>query len=264
MQMDIADRQIEARKTEVQQERQFKEQQATTKYGRDVQLLKEKAKLEPQESWQQLPDEVHHGSIVKVQQSNTGKKEYKPMPAPPVGKAIDPQEALQNATTLRKEFSNQSKVYIDVRDAYGRVLSSAKDPSAAGDLALIFNFMKILDPGSVVREGEFANAENSGSVPQRIWAKYNKVLQGERLSPEMRADFLNRSKMLYKKQEGSHKQLREEYSRLAKKYAVPSENVLVNYIVPDEELVNTPTELVSPRDAQINALKRRYGLAPVE
>jgi len=34
--------------------------------------------------------------------------------------------------------------------------------------------MKILDPGSVVREGEFATAQNSAGIPERIRAKYNR------------------------------------------------------------------------------------------
>ena len=50
---------------------------------------------------------------------------------------------------LRDDFRSESKEFVKVRDAYGRILST--DASAAGDLALIFNYMKILDPGSVVR-----------------------------------------------------------------------------------------------------------------
>jgi len=144
----------------------------------------------------------------------------------------DSQGIPVSAKDLRGEFIKQSKVYVSVRDAYNRVEASAKDPSAAGDLALIFNYMKILDPGSVVRESEFATAETAGSVPQRIWAKYNKVLQGERLAPTQRKDFLGRSRKLYGKQEESHKQSRSEYSRLANRYKTDPRNVIVDYLPP--------------------------------
>jgi len=77
---------------------------------------------------------------------------------------------------LRDDFRSESKEFVKVRDAYGRILST--DASAAGDLALIFNYMKILDPGSVVREGEFATAQNSAGIPERIraqkWRKINR------------------------------------------------------------------------------------------
>lgn len=106
---------------------------------------------------------------------------------------------------VRKDFEDNSKTFIDVRNAYGRVKASVVDPSPAGDLALIFNYMKMLDPGSVVREGEFANAQNSGSIPERIRAQYNNVLQGKRLSAAQRADFEDRSNRLF--QDASEKQI---------------------------------------------------------
>src|SRR3990172_3435846 len=50
--------------------------------------------------------------------------------------------------SLRKEFTAQSKVFIDVRDSFARIEASSQNPSAAGDLSLIFNYMKMLDPAS--------------------------------------------------------------------------------------------------------------------
>lgn len=104
---------------------------------------------------------------------------------------------FKNESDLRKEFLQQSKEFIDQTSSYGRVVESGKDPSAAGDLALIFNYMKILDPGSTVREGEFANAQNAGGVSDRIQSIYNRVVSGERLSVPQRKDFLDRAKRLY-------------------------------------------------------------------
>lgn len=150
-----------------------------------------------------------------------------------VDKPVD--ENLDDTTkaeqTLRKEFLEQSKKFKEQSEAMARVEASAKDPSAAGDLALIFNYMKILDPGSTVREGEFANAQNSAGVPQRIVAKYNSVRSGERLGQVQRADFLDRAQRLYKEQlegPGGHAE-REKFYRstatrrkLDPKFVVPN------------------------------------------
>jgi hypothetical protein len=62
--------------------------------------------------------------------------------------------------------------------------------SAAGDISFIYQYMKMLDPGSVVREGEFATAQNAAGVPDRILNVYNRALRGERLNPKQRQDFL--------------------------------------------------------------------------
>jgi len=142
-------------------------------------------------------------------------------------KPIDP-FAYDKSSRLRKEFLEQTKTFREVRDSYARISASAKDPSAAGDLALIFNYMKMLDPGSVVREGEFANAQNAAGVPDRIVAKYNKVISGERLAPDTRADFVNRAKELFGRQNSQTKKTRSEYERLAKSYGLEPSMVIVD------------------------------------
>lgn len=139
---------------------------------------------------------------------------------------------------LRKELIGLSKDFRTIRDSYARVEASAKDPSAAGDLALIFNYMKILDPGSVVRESEFANAQNSAGVPEIVRARYNAVLRGERLSDVTRADFLSRAQDLYAAQSGINAQLEKQYRRLAESAGVSPENVTFSQDLPrDREAV---------------------------
>lgn len=127
---------------------------------------------------------------------------------------------------LRKEFTKNSGDFIKIRDAFNRVEASAKKPSAAGDLALIFNYMKILDPGSVVREGEFANAQNSAGVPERIRAQYNKIKRGERLTEVTRADFVDKAQELYGAQAEMQEALINEYKRLADEYRLKPTNII--------------------------------------
>lgn len=143
-------------------------------------------------------------------------------------------------TKLRGEFKSLSSDFIKVRDSYNRVEASAKEPSAAGDLALIFNYMKILDPGSVVRESEFANAAATGSLGERFIAVGKKLAAGERLSPVMRKDFLNRARKLYKEQEKTHKKLSREYGKLSERYGVSPENVVTDFTI-DDTLSGEPT-----------------------
>ena len=53
-----------------------------------------------------------------------------------------PREGFALEDKLRKEYDMGSKDYVSVRDAYARVVASGKNPSPAGDLALIFNYMR--------------------------------------------------------------------------------------------------------------------------
>lgn len=83
------------------------------------------------------------------------------------------------------------------------IVNTAKDleklsqiKSGPASIAMVFKFMKALDPTSVVREGEFATAENSAGVPESVRNIYNKVMEGERLGDKQASQFVNTAKQL--------------------------------------------------------------------
>lgn len=133
---------------------------------------------------------------------------------------------------LRDELTKLSGPFTQVRDSLGRIRAAASNPTAAGDLALIFNYMKVLDPGSTVREGEFATAQNSAGLPDRIRAKYNSVINGERLEAGQREDFVSRAEELYSSQASIQKQQENEYRRIAKNRNANPDNVIINRDLP--------------------------------
>ena len=137
-----------------------------------------------------------------------------------------PADPFDNEAKLRGEFTKATKDFVTVRDAFGRVAASAQDPSAAGDLALIFNYMKVLDPGSTVREGEFATAQDAASVPERIRNVYNRVLSGQRLGDDQRKDFVSRAQRLYEQQQDFFTQTSDRYGGLARSYGLDPSRVV--------------------------------------
>ena len=161
--------------------------------------------------------------------------------AGPGGQVLPSNEQIDNEAKLRGEYTGQLKEFVQVRDAFGRVATAAQDPSAAGDLALIFNYMKMLDPGSVVREQEFANAQNAAGVPERIRAAYNNALKGERLTEATRTDFVDRASRLFENQLGGANKTREVYSGLAGQYGFDPSRV-----TPDLSLGVT-TDITRPK-----------------
>jgi len=134
--------------------------------------------------------------------------------------------------SLRKEFITLSKPFRDVRDSFARIQASSKDPSAAGDLSLIFNFMKMLDPNSVVRESEFATAANSAGVPDRVRNVYNKILTGERLPVETRKDFVSRAGDLMGRQNAQQDRRVNSFKKIATDSGLNVDNVVINLADP--------------------------------
>ena len=102
------------------------------------------------------------------------------------------------AESLRKEFNTLPVVknYVDAQSAADRLKSlvdKAKGGafgSGAGDIAMVFSFIKALDPTSVVQPGEQATAKNAPGVTDQLLNTYNRIMQGEFLTGKTRDDFL--------------------------------------------------------------------------
>jgi hypothetical protein len=159
---------------------------------------------------------------------DTGKKVF-----PDVSKKPDVKDSFGNEDKLRDDYIKSSNEFIDVRNSFDRILSvTNKEPTAAGDLSLIFNYMKMLDPGSTVREGEFATAKNSAGVDDRLRALYNGMVEGERLAPNTRADFVNQAFNLYEGQQSIQEMNMDYWKNLAKEYDFKESRIVQNYGAP--------------------------------
>jgi len=134
---------------------------------------------------------------------------------------------------LRDDYRSESKEFVNVRNAFGRILSV--EPTAAGDLSLIFNYMKMLDPGSVVRESEYENAAQSGAFGERVKAAYLRYKSGERLTESMRKDFKTQANNLYQTQSDNQSYVMEEFKNLAEEYGMKPSRIVQNYGSPIED-----------------------------
>lgn len=130
---------------------------------------------------------------------------------------------------LRKEFNLRPEVkeYRDVSTSYNTIKGLfSKAPSAASDIAGIFSYMKMLDPGSVVREGEFATAQNAAGIPDQVRNLYNKSLNGQRLNPKQRQDFLAQAQSIFTTRSARFNELSDEYRSYASDYGVEPDRVV--------------------------------------
>lgn len=162
---------------------------------------------------------------------------------------------LKDAWTAHQQLSDdlrqESGAFLEQRAAFGRIKASITDPSSAGDMALIFNFMKLLDPASTVREGEFATAQNAGGVPDIVLTAYNNMLRnGERLDPERREDFATRSAALYEQAVAEQRERNGRYLQQGRNIGVP-ENWLGDLALPVESPGEMPGSFGEKVQAEI-------------
>ncbi|MNJ94787.1 hypothetical protein D3C87_124900 [compost metagenome] len=133
------------------------------------------------------------------------------------------------ASGLRNEWlkNPMTKATQDVAVSYEKVESAAANPSAAGDLSLIFGYMKMLDPGSTVREGEFANAQNAAGIPDQVKNMYNRAKSGQRLNENQRRDFINQAKNVYEGQLAQQERFNQSFYDLAQRSGVSPQDVVL-------------------------------------
>ncbi len=144
----------------------------------------------------------------------------------PAPMEMDATPDIKGESGLRKEYNDLSKDFKKVKSAFSRI--KAASDSAAGDIALIFNYMKMLDPGSVVRESEYATAANAAGVPDRIRVFYNKLVAGEKLSPAQRSMFKAEAELQYSSATGQQGEREAYFSSLATDYGFAPSRIVRN------------------------------------
>lgn len=129
---------------------------------------------------------------------------------------------------LRGEFTKQSKDFDEALLGFEKVQKSAltKEPSGASDIALVFGFMKVLDPNSVVREGEFATAANAGGAWEVLGNTYNRLLRGELLSPPVRKKFVKQAREQFLPYLGKQEAREASFIGLAESYGLSADKVV--------------------------------------
>lgn len=129
-------------------------------------------------------------------------------------------ETATAASSLRSEYFARTKEnnFLEVTNSYGKIKSAPNTP--AGDMSLIFGYMKMLDPASVVREGEYANAENTAGIPDKVRNAYNKALSGKKLNEDQRESFRSSAGKVYNQYKGQQDQIDKFYKDLARQYGI--------------------------------------------
>jgi hypothetical protein len=104
--------------------------------------------------------------------------------------------APDNIDNMRKEIHQipSYKTYTAAVTPYLSMLQSVKTDSKAADLDLVYGLAKIMDPNSVVREGEMVMVNNTQGLGDRFAGLLNGVVGGARLTPDARASVMVEAK----------------------------------------------------------------------
>lgn len=103
----------------------------------------------------------------------------------------DPTAVSRELRAVTNDFDARMADAQKIAKTYKVMESAVENPSVAGDVSLVFNYFKTIDPQSTVREGEYDTIINATSVPDRIKNYAQRLQNGQKLSEAQRKDLLN-------------------------------------------------------------------------
>lgn len=163
------------------------------------------------------------------------------------------EDLLKSSTDLRKEWQNDptTRATKEVKIAFDRfaAIKNEETPTAAGDHALIFSYMKTIEPGMAVREGEFATVENTkGKFDAATIGLFNKTMEGRLLTEDQRNQLFAVTERLQNAQIENQNRLDDQYKRIARQRGIPENDVVLPLFGSIEQQQNqgpTPEEIAA-------------------
>ena len=137
------------------------------------------------------------------------------------------------ADDFNREIAKQHKTVSNYKNLQG--LASMGNPMS--DVALVFNYMKVLDPESVVKADEQAQVSNAAGVPERVRNLWNSVFSGVRLSEKQRQEVLAAAGAYAETAEAHISGATRSYNDRAKRRGLSTLQVTGT---PDDDMPTTP------------------------
>lgn len=150
------------------------------------------------------------------------------IPAPPAPeKPMTKYQKIKLEGELRDDYRKDSTNFVEIARQAKIIESSLNDDSAAATLASATAFMKMLDPGSVVRESELAMAMKTNGALDRMGNYINVIQSGRVLTAQQKADFAKLIKAYSNASKEAQRNLNKKYGQISSEYGLDSKRVVV-------------------------------------
>lgn len=138
------------------------------------------------------------------------------------------QKGLDNTLKLRGDFRSEPiyKAHQEMQSAHSQIKQALGQASPVGDMAGATKIMKLLDPGSVVRESELGMAMAATGLLDRVQNYAQMVVSGQKLTPTQRKDFQALADRLYSESVNQYNAKRIEYQGIAERNQLNTLDVL--------------------------------------
>jgi hypothetical protein len=172
---------------------------------------------------------------------------------------VDPDKVFGYEEKIRKEYQTRTGKYRELDGTFSNIKTSAASANGPGDIALITSFMKMLDPGSVVRETEFATGRDTAGLYANLQNQLQKAQNGQFLNATQRKQYVTLSQQYLDASKTRANEEKESLGKVVKNYGLNPENVFgvdSNVVTINGKAFTRPAAFT---DEQWNAYKASQG-----
>jgi hypothetical protein len=172
-----------------------------------------------------------------------------------------PKDVADKEFSIADKFNNEPSVkkFKQGNIALQEMQGLAKEESTYGDQGLISGYAKILDPESVVREGEYAVVERGGGFLDGL-ANRIAIFKGEaRLQPSQRQALIKAAEALQNGRRSEYQRIRKGYEERARGYGLDPVRTLGTDDTPAPAAGAKPSGLSPAEKARKEELLRKRG-----
>ncbi|MCC2626371.1 MAG: hypothetical protein K0S14_21 [Thermomicrobiales bacterium] len=185
--------------------------------------------------------ELDRGDVIEIRDKRTNaviETVKKGMSPRDTAAGADTRAAVQFERDSRREGMLSDDYFQRTRQiaevaGFASVIDASAESALAGDAAaqqsVLFAIMKMNDPGSSVKEGEYAVAENAAGIPESLRNLYNKTLTGGNIPPESIQRYINQSARMKDSWKRKLQVYNDHFTRRAHSQKLDPQNVLIDY-----------------------------------
>jgi hypothetical protein len=152
------------------------------------------------------------------------------------------EKGFTNEFKIKDAFSAEPvyKEYQGMKSAFSQIQESLKKANPIGDVAAATKIMKLLDPGSVVRESELGIAMAASGKMDRLTNYVDMYKNGTLLTPSQRNEFNALATELFAASSKAYNDKRGEYAGFGAKYGIDANQALGAAVIVPQPMTSPP------------------------
>lgn len=192
---------------------------------------------------------VNRGNVTEFYDKTTGQTiRTAPNGADPTqgGPKMDPRETANRTDTAKimDDFRADTSDLQKAAQAYGVIQGSMDGKNPAQPIAMLYAYARLLDPGSVVREGEIATLQKIGSYDSKVRQALQKASTGT-LPQDVIDHIAKQAKSVMRERKSSFKQYRDTALKRGDALGITNLDQILNdpyaaYNLDDEQQAGMP------------------------